>query len=66
MGEIDPFIKFLAAILDEPTKAKQMIDKVIEIDFDKFVTHELLNWVFPVNFNYNKLIDPVTKKPLEN
>ncbi len=66
MGEIDPFIKFLAAILDEPTKTKQMIDKVIEIDFDKFVTHELLNWVFPVNFNYHKLIDPATKKPLED
>jgi len=64
--DIDPFMKMLAAILDEPNKTKHIIDTVIEIDFDKFIMHELLNWVFPVNFNFKKLIDRKTNKPIED
>ena len=63
-AEIDPYIKMLTAILAEPEKTEDIIDTVIDIDFDKFVLHETLNWQFPVNFNYKKLIDPTTKEPI--
>lgn len=62
--EVDPYIKFLAAILNDPSKTKEYIEKVIEIHYDKFSTGELLNWVFPVTFNYKALTDPTTKQPL--
>lgn len=64
--EIDPYIKFLSAILNDPSKTRININKVIDIDFKNFSTGELLNWIFPVNFNYSKLIDPETNKPLAN
>lgn len=64
--EIDPYIKFLSVILDDPKKTEDIIDKVIDIDFKNFSTGDLLNWVFPVNFNYSSLIDPQTKKPMSN
>lgn len=63
--EIDPFMKVLAAILDEPSKTKRIIDTIVEIDFDHFIMHGLLNWVFPINFNFKKLIDPKTHEPIE-
>lgn len=62
--EVDPYIKFLAAILHEPSRTKEYIEKIIEIHYDKFSTHELLNWVFPVTFNYKSVLDPKTKQPL--
>jgi hypothetical protein len=63
---IDPFLKFLAAILDEPSKTKKIIETVIHIDFDKFSVHEKLNWEFPIDFKYKDLKDPKTGKPIEN
>jgi len=64
--DIDPFMKMLAAILDEPYKTKKIIETVVEIDFDHFIMHGLLNWVFPINFNFKKLIDRKTNTPIEN
>jgi len=66
--DIDPFMKMLAAILDDPSKTKHIINTVIDIDFDKFVIGEQknLSWIFPVNFNFKDLIDPKTRKPLED
>ena len=64
--DIDPYIKFLAAILDEPSKTKKIIETVIHIDFDKFKVHENLNWEFPIDFKYKDLKDPITRKPIEN
>lgn len=63
--KMDPFVKMVSIILDEPSKTKEIIDKVVEIEFEKFRTHEVLNWVFPVFFRYENLIDPETKKPIE-
>lgn len=65
--DIDPVMKMLAAILDDPSKTKQIINTVIDIDFDKFIIGEQksLSWIFPVNFNFKNLIDPKTRKPIE-
>ena len=65
--DIDPFMKMLAAILDDPSKTKHIINTVIDIDFDKFTIGEQknLSWIFPVNFNFKDLIDPKTRQPLE-
>jgi hypothetical protein len=65
-NDIDPFIKFLSAILDEPEKTKEYINKVIHIDFDNFSMFQTLNWKFPIEFRYKELIDPKTRKPLED
>jgi hypothetical protein len=65
-AEIDPFIKLLTAILDKPNETKKIINTVIHIDFDKFSVYEKLNWEFPVDFNYTKLIDPATDQPIES
>jgi hypothetical protein len=62
--EVDPFIKFLAAILNDPSKTKDYIEKMVVIHYDKFSTGELLNWVFPVTFDYKSIIEPVTKQPM--
>ncbi len=64
--DIDPYAKLLSLILQNPNKTNQIISQCIEIDFDNFSTGDVLNWVFPVNFNYNKVIDPITKKALED
>ena len=64
--DIDPFLKFLAAILDEPSKTQRIIETVIHIDFDKFDVHENLIWKFPIDFKYKDLKDPITRKPIEN
>jgi len=64
--DIDPFLKFLAAILDEPSKTKKIIETVIHIDFDKFNVHDNLEWSFPIDFKYKDLKDPKTGKPIEN
>jgi hypothetical protein len=65
--DIDPFMKMLAAILHDPSKTKQIINTVIDIDFDKFTIGEQknLSWIFPVNFNFKDLVDPKTGEPIE-
>ena len=63
--DIDPFLKFLAAILDNPKETQTIIEKVIHIDFDKFNVHDNLEWSFPIDFKYKDLKDP-TGKPIEN
>jgi hypothetical protein len=63
--DIDPFLKFLAAILDEPSKTRKIIETVIHIDFDKFNVHDNLEWSFPIDFKYKDLKDP-TGKSIEN
>jgi hypothetical protein len=62
--DIDPYTKFLAIILNNPSKTREYINKVVNINFDKFSTGDVLNWVFPVSFNYKNLIDPETQKPM--
>jgi len=64
--DIDPYIKFLSIILNNPEKSMSLINKCIEIDFDNFNIYNEQSWIFPINFNYNKIINPLTKKPLEN
>ena len=64
--DIDPYIKFLNIILQNPNKTNQIINQCIEIDFNKFSTGNVLNWWFPVNFNYHKVIDPKTKQKIED
>lgn len=61
--EIDPFTKFLALILDNPNKTRELINKVIDIRFDKFRIGERLDWEFPVTFRYKEIIDPDTNMP---
>ena len=63
---IDPYMKLLSAILAEPGKAAKYIQTVIDIDYKAFDIGRLLNWVFPVNFNYSHLIDPATGKKMED
>jgi len=63
--DIDPYTKFITVILQNPSKTNQIINQCIEIDFNKFSLGDVLNWVFPVNFNYNKVTDPKTKQKLE-
>jgi hypothetical protein len=58
-------LKFLAAILDEPSKTQKIIETVIHIDFDNFNVHDNLEWSFPVDFKYKDLKDP-TGKSIEN
>ena len=62
--DVDPFTKFLAIILHDPSKTREYINKVIHINFDKFSNGPNLNWIFPVTFNYKSLIDPETQKPM--
>lgn len=64
--DIDPFMKVMALILENPSKTKDIINEVFEFDTKGVETHRLLNWVFPVIFNYDKLIDPKTNKPVES
>ncbi len=64
--DVDPFIKFLSAILYKPEKTKQYIDKVIHIDFDNFSMFEKLNWVFPVEFKYKNLKNEETGESLSD
>lgn len=64
--DIDPYIKFLDGILDNPSKTVDHVEKLIKINFEKFSTGERLNWEFPVSFNYSNILDPSTKKPLAN
>jgi hypothetical protein len=63
---IDPYTKFLAAIVENPSKTREYINKVVKINFDKFSTGEVLNWVFPVTFEYKSLVDPITNHSLSN
>jgi hypothetical protein len=60
----DPYIKFLATILDNPSKTKNIIDSVIDLKIDDVVSFEKLNWELPVSFNYTKYIDPQTKQKI--
>jgi hypothetical protein len=62
--DVDPFTKFLAIILHDPSKTREYINRVIHINFDKFSNGNVLNWIFPVSFNYKNLIDPETQKPM--
>jgi hypothetical protein len=62
--DIDPYTKFLAIILHDPSKTREYINKVVHINFDKFSNGDVLNWVFPVSLNYKNLIDPETQKPM--
>jgi len=64
--EVEPFMKVMSLILSNPTKTKEIINDVFEFDSKGVETHRLLNWVFPVIFNYDQLIDPATKKPVED
>jgi hypothetical protein len=60
----DPYIKFLATILDNPSKTKNIIDNVIDLKLNDIISFEKLNWVLPVSFNYTKYIDPQTKQKI--
>ena len=62
--EIDPYTKFLALILEEPNNSRELINKVINIQFSKFDSVNYLNWVLPVTFKYTNLIDKDNNKPL--
>jgi hypothetical protein len=64
LPDIDPFIKFLALILDEPQHTKRYIDTVIDIDFKSFITFEKLNWELPVKFRYSKLRSSKSQTPM--
>lgn len=64
--DLDPFIKFLSAILHKPEKTKEYIDKVIHIDFDNFSMFKNLNWEFPIEFRYKNLKNEETGESLEN
>jgi hypothetical protein len=56
---IDPYTKLIAAMLAHPTKTKELIDKVIDIEFDNFrITPSILSWEYPVTFRYKDVVDP--------
>jgi hypothetical protein len=62
--DIDPYVKLLSAILHDPQNTKKYIEEAINIRFSEFSTGNVLNWVFPVMFNYEKVLHPITKQPL--
>jgi hypothetical protein len=56
---VDPYTKLIAAILAHPTKTKQLIEQVIDIEFNEFrITPDLLSWEYPVTFRYKDVLDP--------
>lgn len=61
LGFVDPYTKLIAAMLAHPTQTKQLIQDVIDIEFDNFrITPDLLSWEYPVTFRYKDVIDPRT------
>lgn len=62
---VDPYTKFLAAILAHPNKTKDLIEKIVDIEFDNFrITPDILSWEYPITFRYNDVVDPRTKQAL--
>jgi hypothetical protein len=61
LGFVDPYTKLIAAMLAHPTQTKQLIQDVIDIEFDNFrITPDLLSWEYPITFRYKDVIDPRT------
>jgi len=62
---IDPYTKLLSAMLAHPQKTKELIDKVVDIEFDNFrITPSILSWEYPVTFKYKDIVDPRTGNEL--
>lgn len=56
---VDPYTKFLSALLADKAKSSEIIEKVIDIEFDKFrISDALLSWEYPVTFRYSEVFDP--------
>lgn len=56
---VDPYTRLLAAMLANPKKTKDLIEKVVDIEFEKFrITPSLLSWEYPITFKYKDVVDP--------
>jgi hypothetical protein len=56
---IDPYTKLIAAMLAHPSKTKDLIEKVIDIEFHNFrITPSILSWEYPITFRYKDVTDP--------
>ena len=56
---VDPYTKFLSALVANKTKTNELIEKVIDIEFDNFkITDSLLSWEYPITFRYSEVMDP--------
>lgn len=60
---IDPVLKFFKIVTENPSKIDKYIDDFIDIEYNKF-NLKTQAWEFPFRFNYDKIIDPTTKKPI--
>lgn len=56
---IDPYTKFISALISNKTKNNELIEKLIDIEFDNFkISDSILSWEYPITFRYSKIIDP--------
>lgn len=56
---IDPYTKLIAAMVAHPSKTSELIDKVVDIEFDNFrISPDILSWEYPITFRYKDVTDP--------
>lgn len=63
--EIDPYIRFLALLLKNPSQTKTKINALVDIEFSEFNLN-LQYWKLPITFNYDKILDTDLKTKLLN
>lgn len=63
---VDPYTKLISAMIAHPEKTTELIDKVVDIEFDNFrITPSILSWEYPITFKYKEVLDPrFTNQPL--
>lgn len=56
---VDPYTKFLSALVANKSKNDDLIEKVVDIEFDNFrISDSLLSWEYPITFRYSEVMDP--------
>lgn len=56
---IDPYTKLMAAMVAHPSETSELINKVVDIEFDNFrISPSILSWEYPITFRYNDVKDP--------
>lgn len=55
---VDPYTKFLSTLVANKSKTSELIEKLVDIEFDKFrITDSLLSWEYPITFRYSEITD---------